>query len=136
MAVRATRTSGSRSDITPVDVVASALAGLKIYWSEPQEPYLLEWEKWLELLSASMIAKHSFSLPELTRVDGSERMLALLGGLSEETAGKMVKRFLFILIGQATRKTLMDKLRATQIATITLPVLLDHCWTNHCCETE
>ena len=63
MALQAARIFGSRSGITPGDVVDSALASPNIYWSEPQEPPLPEWEKWLDLFFVAMITKdYLFSL--------------------------------------------------------------------------
>ena len=45
MALQAVHTSGSRSCIITSNAVTSVLAGSNIYWSEPQEERLLEWEK-------------------------------------------------------------------------------------------
>ena len=120
MALRAAHTSGNRTSIAPGFAVASALAGLNLYWSEPQEPPLLEWEKWLELITVAMMAKRSIYLSELTRVERSERVSAIMDGFSEEAASKKVFGILFLSIGQAARKTLLDKIPATQNAAITL----------------
>ena len=51
--------------------MASDLAGLKNYWSEPQEQTFLQWEKWLQLFIVAIMAKLSISLTEITRTGGA-----------------------------------------------------------------
>ena len=71
-----------------------------------------------------MMAKHSISLSELSPTEGGERVASLMGGLSEEAVSLKDISILFLSIGQAARKTLLDKFPTTQTVTITLPVLL------------
>ena len=127
MALQAAHTSGSQSGITPGKAVASDLADFNLSWSEHQEPSLLEWKKWLEIFTVAMMAKQSISFSRLTRVEMGRRFLNLMGGPSQEAAKEKMIRFLFLSICQDSRKTLLDKFPAIQIAMINLHVLLDQC---------
>ena len=127
MALQATHSFGGRSGISTGHADASVLAGLNLYWSEHHKSPLLQWEKRLELFTVAKMAKQSISLSELTRTEGGQRVASLMGGLSEETASKIVISILFVSVGQAARKTLLDKFPTTQITTITLPALLHQC---------
>ena len=73
------------------------------------------------------MAKTSFSIFQLTRNGGRERVLGLMGDLFGKTASKKVISILFFSIRKAARKTLLDKFSATQIATITFLTILNQC---------
>ena len=85
---RAAYSSDRQTRIFPGKAVASSLAGHKNYWSGPQNPPLLDLEKWIELFRVSTMAKYSISMTDLTRNEGGERILTLRGGLAEEVASK------------------------------------------------
>ena len=118
MARQAADTSGSRSSITPSKAVASALAGLNFYRSEPQEPGLSScWRgKSRSNFSCCHDSYKFYSLSEMTHAERGERVVALKSGFSEEAANKNVIKILFFSIGQTVRKILFDKFPATQIA--------------------
>ena len=122
MAQQAADSSGGSSGITSGHAIASAWAGLNLYWSEPHESLLVEWEKWLELFTVALMAKASVSLSRLTRTEGGEWVAFLTGGFSEEAASRKVISIPFLSIGQAARKILLNKFPMIQIAIITLPV--------------
>ena len=60
MALRETLTSCRQTGISPLEVIASALAGLNVHWSDPQEPPFLEWEKWIGIFTVAMMTKIPF----------------------------------------------------------------------------
>ena len=63
MALKAAHLFESHWGITPGNAVDLALAVVNIYWSEPQEPALMEMEKCFKLFFVAMMAKVSlFSL--------------------------------------------------------------------------
>ena len=103
--MQAAHTSGSRSGITAGNVVASASSSPNFHWSKPQEPFLPEWEKWLQLSSVAMMAIQSTSFSEVTRSEVGQRALVIMGGLSEETTSKKVISMLFLVSGESARKT-------------------------------
>ena len=88
MALRATHSSSLQVGISPGKAVASELAGFNFYCSDPQDPPLLKREKWMELLTVAMMAKHSISLTDLTRLEGTARIPARMRGPAEDAAKK------------------------------------------------
>ena len=104
-----------------------ALVGLNLFWCDPHEQPMYEWDKWLELITVAMLAIQSTSLTESNRTDRTEGMPALMGGPAEETASKNVISIFLLSIRQAARKTLLDKIPTIRFAKVTLPKLLDCC---------
>ena len=72
MELRGAQFSSLQTGISPMKVVASALARVSPHWSDPQEPALLEWEKCIEPFTVAVMAKYSISLTELTCTDEGE----------------------------------------------------------------
>ena len=125
MALRAAHSSNLQTGISPGKAIASALAALSLFWSDPQEPPLLEREKRIELFTPARITKPSISLAKMTRTEGGHWIPALMGVSAEEAANKRVISILFLSIRQTARKTSLDKFPIPQIATITLPELFE-----------
>ena len=69
--------------------------------------------------------KYSISLRELNRTEVCEQVLVLLGVLAEEAASEKVMSTFFLSIGQAARKTFLDKIPAIQYTSIPLPEQLE-----------
>ena len=105
----------------------SALAGVKSFWPEASTPPQLEWKKWLDLFAVACVAKYSISLHELTRAEPPARDVALMGNLVHGPACRKVVSVLFLSLGEAGRKTLMDKNPALLVAEVLLDDLLLMC---------
>ena len=43
-----------------------AIAGLPTYWTDASKTPTLEWEKWIDLFEAALMAKNNISVSELT----------------------------------------------------------------------
>ena len=99
--------------------------GLPPYWQNAGEEKPQEWERWLELFEAALMAKSSISLDELTRDTSSRaRRKELMGGFEEEVAQRKAVSLLYIAVGEAARKTLLDRNPNLDIKTISLKDLL------------
>ena len=99
--------------------------GLAPYWQNASEEKSMEWERWLELFEAALMAKSSISLEELTRDSSTQaRRKDLMGGCDEEIAQKKAVSLLYIAMGEAARKTLLDRKPNMDVKKITLKELL------------
>ena len=110
----------------------SALPGLPIFWEQLDQQPQMEWEKWWDLCCVAVMAKYSIEVPELLRriTPANPRNETLLGGLNPETAERKVVSVLFLAIGAAARKNLMDRFPEMVVSSIALADLLRNCVTT------
>ena len=86
------------------------VSGIPVFWQDPSTEIQQEWNRWIELFEATLMAKSSISLEELTRDEaGTPRRKELMGGAEEPTAQRKAVSFLYIALGEAARKTLLDR---------------------------
>ena len=107
----------------------AAVAGLSPYWHDPHSKPSIEWEKWSDLFSVAMTAKHSRSTAEVLRrmTNETDRYKALLNNLDHAVAGCKCVSVLYLSLGVVARKTFMVKFPNAKIAEISLEELLKNC---------
>ena len=82
----------------------------------------------MELFEAAMMAKLSISIEELTRDNSAHaRNKELMGGLDEQIVQKKAVSFLYIALGEAARKTLLDRKPDLDFKKMVLKDLLKEC---------
>ena len=104
------------------------ISGIPVFWQDPATEKQHEWSRWIELFEATLMAKSSISLEELTRksTQANPRKKELMGGVEEPIAETKAVSFLYIALGEA-RKTLVDRKPNMDIKAITLKHLLKEC---------
>ena len=85
----------------------------------------MEWEKWWDLFGVALMAKYSSSVAKLNRIPTNDnpRNQALLGGMQDKQAERKVVGVLFLSLGPAARKNLIDRFAELTVATVQLPNL-------------
>ena len=98
------------------------LAGLTTFWEKPTTAPHMEWEKWWDLFSVATMAKYSIDTSELLRTPTAQRprVEALLGSLSAAAAERKIVSVLFLALGTAARKSLVDRFPDMVVAAIAL----------------
>ena len=85
-------------------------SGIPVFWQDAATEKQYEWSRWIELFEATLMAKSSISLEELTRdTTSNTRKKELMGGVEEQIAEKKEVSFLYIALGEAARKMLLDR---------------------------
>ena len=104
------------------------ISGIPVFWQDPATEKQHEWSRWIELFEATLMAKSSISIEELTRDETSgPKRKELMGGAEESIAEKKAVSFLYIALGEAARKTLLDRKPNMNIKTTKLNDLLKGC---------
>ena len=104
------------------------ILGIPVFWQDPATEKHQEWSRWIELFEATLMAKSSISIEELTRDETSgPKRKELMGGAGESIAEKKAVSFLYIALGEAARKTLLDRKPNMDIKTTKLNDLLKEC---------
>ena len=63
------------------------MSGIPVFWQEPSKEIQQEWSRWIELFEATLMAKSSISIEELTREEAVKaRRKELMGGAEEPIA--------------------------------------------------
>ena len=103
-------------------------SGIPVFWQDAATEKQYEWSRWIELFEATFMAKSSISLEELTRdTTTNPRKKELMGGVEESIAEKKAVSFLYIALGEAARKTLLDRKPNMDIKATKLEDLLKEC---------
>ena len=124
MALRATTKDGEEED----DNKKSGISGLQAYWQDANKKPQMEYQRWQDLFEMSLMGKHSIEVEEIIREEGGNpRKKELMGNMEKAIAEKKVISLLFLSIGGAGRKTLIDKYPAMNIKTMELKVLMKNC---------
>ena len=105
---------------------STAIAGLPIYWGEADKSPVLDWEKWIDLFEVALMAKNDRSLAELTKTTGPKEK-SLMGDMEEGAATKKAVSILYLSLGMAARKNLLNKYPTTNVASISLTDLIKNC---------
>ena len=105
---------------------STAIAGLPIYWGDADKNPVLDWEKWIDLFEVALMAKNNISLAELTKTTGPKEK-SLMGDMEEGAATKKAISSLYLSLGMAARKNLLNKYPTTNIASISLTDLIKNC---------
>ena len=123
MALRAENSSNPSS---------SHLVGLPVFWNDPSINPTMDWDKWLDLFQAAMMAKYSISITELTRLvtEQTPRVRPLMGDLDEDPANKKTISVMYLSLGEAARKQFMDKYPNTALWELKAGELINLC--NEC----
>ena len=104
------------------------ISGIPVFWQDPATEKQHEWSRWIELFEATLRAKSSISIEELTRDETSgPKRKELMGGAEESIAEKKSVSFLNIALGEAARKTLLDRKPNMEIKTTKFNDLLKEC---------
>ena len=94
----------------------SGISGLQAFWQDANKKPQMEYQRWQDLFEMSLMGKHSIEVDEITRVEGTvQRRKELMGNMEKEAAEKKAISLLFLSIGGAGRKTLVDKYPTMQI---------------------
>ena len=102
------------------------IVGLATYWQNAAEEPKMKWDRWIELFGVALMAKFSISTEELTRdVTHMARRQPMMGGLDENTAERKAVSVLVLAMGEAARKTLMDRKPQLDFKTIGLKDLIE-----------
>ena len=111
------------------DCSNSPVPSLQHFWQEAAKPPTYEWEQWIQLFEVAVFARHSISVTELTRevTQDNPRVAAMMGNLEEEPAKRKVTSLLYISIGKAGRRMLMDKFAHINNLLIQLNNILHSC---------
>ena len=99
-----------------------AIAGLPTCWRDASKNPTLEWEKWRDLFEVALMAKNNISISELTKTGNKDK--SLMGDLDEVPATKKAISVLYLALGSAGRKSIADKFPTTNIATVSLQILV------------
>ena len=71
------------------------ISGIPVFWQDPSTEIQQEWNRWIELFEATLMAKPSISLEELTRDEaGTPRRKELMGGAEEPSEKQHEKPYL------------------------------------------
>ena len=104
------------------------VSGIPVFWQDASAERVYEWSRWIELFEATLMAKSLISLDELTRdASTNARRKEPMGGSEEQIAQKKAVSFLYIALGEAARKTLLDRKPNMDIKTMNLDELLKEC---------
>ena len=104
----------------------SGISGLQSYWQDASKKPQMEYQRWQDLFEMSLMGKHSIEVDEITReLGGVQRRKELMGNMEKEAAEKKAISLLFLSIGGAGRKTLVDKYPTMNIKIVELKVLLE-----------
>ena len=103
-----------------------SISGLSTFWQDAGETRKLDWDKWVQLFEVAIMAKFSISVEELTREETPEnpRRQALMGGADPETAERKAVSIMYLALGDAARKTLLDRNPGLNAKTISLKQLI------------
>ena len=108
MALRSSK-DGEEED----DNKKSGISGLQAYWQNANKKPEMEYQRWQHLFEMSLMGKYSIEAEEITRdippSGGIDRRKEMMGNMEREGAQKKAISLLFLSIGGAGRKTLMDK---------------------------
>ena len=103
-------------------------SGIPVFWQDAATEKQYEWSRWIEPFEATLMAKSSISLEELTRdTTSNPRKKELMGGVEEQIAEKKEVSFLYIALGEAARKMLLDRKPDMDIKATKLKDLLKEC---------
>ena len=128
MALRASNSSNTDTS-SQKDAIPSLLPGLPLFWPHADKHPAMEWERWIDLFAAAVMAKHSISIDELTRTvdEGHPRVKVLIGDMPEEAAEKKVVTWLFLSVGEPARKLFKDKYPELSVWTLQTGDMLQRC---------
>ena len=103
-------------------------SGIPVFWQDAATEKQYEWSRWIELFEATLMTESSISLEELTRdTTSNPRKKELMGGVEEQIAEKKAVSFLYIALGEAARKMLLDRKPDMDIKATKLKDLLKEC---------
>ena len=123
MALRANTASPQR------DNHHSLLPGLPLFWSDPSKLPAMEWERWFDVFTVTVMAKYSISVEELTWTVDAEhpRVKALIGDMPAEAAEKKLVTWLFLSVGEPARKMFIDKYPKVSVWTLRDQEMIERC---------
>ena len=106
MALRSSRTEDEEDSSKK-----PGISGLPAYWHNANKIPEIEYERWEYLYEMSLMGKYSIEVKEITRAEdtANPRNEKLMGNMDRASASKKAISLLFLSIGAAGRKTLMDK---------------------------
>ena len=86
------------------------VSGIPVLWQHASTERTNEWSRWIELFEATLMSSSSISLDELTRdATANARRKEQMGRSEKQIAQKKAVGFLYIALGEAARKTLLDR---------------------------
>ena len=107
----------------------SALAGLPAFWDTDGSTPKIKWEKWCDIFTVAVNAKLSITIRELLRTptEVEPRQPAFINNLNEQAAERKVVSILFLSLGSAERKNLINKYPYMVVSATILNEMKDHC---------
>ena len=120
--------ASSSSSKTP-SITNSVVTGLPSYWNDTAQPPTMEWDKWLDLFTVALLAKHSISLEEVERTpeQRNPRIRAQMRDLPGLSADRKVISLMFLSLGEAASKLLRDKFLDIVVWNLTVTQMKHHC---------
>ena len=94
------------------------ISGIPVFWQDPATEKQHEWSRWIELFEATLTIESRQTNQEIKE---------LMEGVEEPIAGEKAASLLYIALGEAARKTLLDRKPNMDIKAITLKDLLKEC---------
>ena len=101
----------------------ATIAGLLRFWVDARKQPQREWEKVINLFEVALLAKDNISIPEITKTTGTKDK-TLMGDMDERPATKKAISVLYLALGTAALKTIVDKFSTTNIGKVGLTDLL------------
>ena len=105
------------------------ISGLPVFWQNANKLPEVDYERWQMFFEMSLMGKYSIEVQEITRPDDPDnaRNEKMMGSMDKASATKKAISLLFMSIGSAGRKTLLDKYPGEDLRTKELRDVLDMC---------